>query len=256
MPSREDFTYWTYLHVEDLLALQNPVAEPQHPDELQFIIIHQTYELWFKLVLHELERLIAMLGADDARGATGLARRLHVIMRLLAQQVSVLETMSPQDFHGFRGFLGTASGLQSYQFREVEVLCGLRDENYLTFIKKHYDGHIWDNIERRLAVPSLREEWLSLLARQGVSDPITLYKNTDQHYDLYQLAEALLEFDELMLRWRFLHLQLVERIIGGKVMGTGGTAADTYLGHTLKYRVFDDLWDVRNRLTEEAKASY
>jgi tryptophan 2,3-dioxygenase len=243
----DDFTYGDYLHIKELLALQHPRSE--HPDELQFIIVHQAFELWFKLALFELERVQKAMDSDDAFGAARMLGRVHAIERLLAQQILILETMPPQDFHGFRTYLGTASGLQSYQFREMEVFSGLREERYLSFIEREYEGHDWPSIARHLDRPSLRETWQALLKRRGVEDVAGLYEDPGARYDLYLLAEALAEYDELFLRWRFLHIQLVERVIGGGVSGTGGTV-QPYLSETLKYRFFPGLWDARNTLTE------
>lgn len=249
MTGDDSFNYGRYLYLEQLLALQHPRSD--HPDELQFIIVHQAFELWFKLALFELDRVYSAMEADDAFGAARVLGRVHAIQRLLIQQIQLLETMPPQDFHGFRTYLGSASGLQSYQFREMEVFSGLREERYLNFIKREYEDHDWPPIARHLERPSLREVWRALLARRGVADVTALYEDPHAHYDLYLLAEALLEYDELFLRWRFLHIQLVERVIGGQVSGTGGTV-QPYLEETLKHRFFPGLWEVRNVLTERA----
>lgn len=243
----QDFTYGEYLYLDRLLDLQFPKTD--HPDELQFIVVHQAFELWFKLVLFELNRVRDAMDADDLRAATEVLRRVHVIQQLLGQQVTVLETMPPQNFHQFRGYLGSASGLQSFQFREIEVLSGLRDEKFLDFLERTYRDTDWPRIAAHLQKPSLRDTWRALLARLGVEDLTALYQNPGGHHDLYLLAEALYEYDQLFQRWRFLHVQLVNRVIGGHVEGTGGTA-QPYLDNTLKQHFFPGLWEVRNVLTE------
>ena len=249
MTEDNDITYGNYLRVPELLDLQHPLSEPQHPDELQFIIIHQAFELWFKLILFEMERAIAAMSDDNPPLATHVMRRITSIQGLLAHQISILSSMTPRDFHGFRGYLGTASGLQSYQFREMEVLSGLRDDEYQAFLKRNYVGDIWRNIERRYDQTPLNLAWADLLARRGIADLLDLYLEPSADHDIYQLAEELFKYDELMIRWRYLHIQLVERIIGGKSIGTGGGSMSD-MEATLKIRFFPALGEVRTRLTE------
>lgn len=247
-------TYGSYLGLDGLLALQRPLSEPAHHDELLFIVIHQVYELWFKQLLHELEAVVAALDDDDLLRVAKLFRRIHTIQRLLEEQVDVLETMTPQEFNAFRDHLNPASGFQSVQFREIEFLCGLGNAQTLEHVV--LDDAQRERLERRLDQPSLYDHVKALLARRGfavdssealVESYRTIYQDAENRYDLYLLLEDLIEFDERLLLWRGRHVRMVERMIGQK-RGTGGSPGVAYLERTLQYRFFPELWEVRTYL--------
>jgi tryptophan 2,3-dioxygenase len=248
-------TYGSYLRVPELLSLQRPLSDPPHHDELLFILIHQVYELWFKETLHELDAAVRFLDSDDLLKAGKAFRRIHAVQHILAAQVDVLETMTPQDFNAFRTGLNPASGFQSAQFREIEFRCGLRmPEEAL----RHLDVTPQEraNLERRLREPTLYDALKGHLARQGfdvsshdalVQTFRTIYENDEAHYALYLLLEDLIEFDERVRLWRGRHVLMVERMIGMKP-GTGGSLGVSYLQKTLQRRFFPELWEVRTVL--------
>jgi tryptophan 2,3-dioxygenase len=251
-PGEEGFTYEDYLRLPALLELQAPKSDPPEHDELQFIVVHQTYELWFKLILHELDEVAARIGRDDARGAARLLRRAGEIMRVLVAQIHVLETMLPADFLRFRDRLKPASGFQSAQFREVEFLLGLKDRALLRFFAPETDARA--RLERRLAAPSLGEAFFALLARRGLGEARlealrAIYREGATEADLLELAEALIDLDEQVTLWRFHHVRMAERVIGAKP-GTGGSEGVHYLAGTLaaKPHAFPELWEVRTLL--------
>jgi tryptophan 2,3-dioxygenase len=253
-------SYGSYLKVDDLLALQQPLSRPRHHDEMLFIIIHQVYELWFKQTLHELDALMAALDRDDLTRVAKHFRRIHAIQRLLEEQVDILETMTPQDFNQFRDNLNPASGFQSVQFRELEFACGLRRTEVLKWIE--LDDAQRARLELRLKQPSLYDRVKALLHRRGfpvetsaevVESYRRIYSNETAHYDLYLLLEELIEFDERFLLWRGRHVRMVERMIGQK-RGTGGSSGAQYLESTMAYRFFPELWEVRTYLGEGSYA--
>jgi len=262
-------TYGSYLQVPELLALQKCLSSPLHHDEPLFIIIHQVYELWFKLVLHELDSGITCLDRDDVAEASRLLRRVVEIQRLLVRQVSILETMRPQDFLGFRYHLNPASGFQSVQFREIEFALGLKEPDMLRHL-----NCLPEELERlrvRLAAPSLPDAVDALLVRRGFrrepepvpapdrrSQPedwrlkalVEVYEGPDRYAALIALCEVLVDIDECLALWRAHHIQMVERMIGAK-RGTGGSDGVGYLRGTLPKRAFPDLWRVRTHLGQE-----
>lgn len=268
-------TYGEYLQVSKLISLQHPESDPPHHDELLFIIIHQTYELWFKQLLHELDGVVAHLKAaaqdpnsrDAVYEAARLLRRCTEIMRVLVEQFTILETMLPTHFLAFRGKLRPASGFQSEQFREVEFLCGLKDERMLQHHKPSPD--MYAKLERRLREPSLRDVFFEALAalligseiRSATNDDerfdaraqavLSLYREERKYRDWIDVCERISEFDELIVSWRLRHIQMVERTIGVR-MGTGGSSGASYLKHTLDKKFFPELWEARSRLTEVA----
>lgn len=252
----ERLSYGSYLKVEDLLSLQQPVSRPEHHDEMLFIVIHQVYELWFKQLLHEMTAVMDALQRDDLLRVAKAFRRVHTIQRLLEQQVDVLETMTPQEFNQFRDNLNPASGFQSLQFREMEFVCGLRRLNTLKYLEMKPGQR--ELLERRAAEPSLYDRVKELLARRGfatgtsdelLKSMLEIYRHENRNYDLYMLLEDLIEFDERLLLWRGRHIRMVERMIGHK-RGTGGSSGASYLQHTLEFKMFPELWEVRTHLGE------
>lgn len=258
--SAQQLSYGGYLRVPELTNLQRLQSDPPQHDELLFIVIHQTYELWFKQLLHELDAVRATLDADDALEAFRLLHRCTEIQRVLVAQVAVLETMTPPDFLTFRDHLVPASGFQSAQFREIEYLSGLPDRRYLKTFEPGTPERA--RLEARLEEPSLRDAFFALLRRRGFDTPsgddeaaaaarqaglLRLYRAARTHADLFLLAERLIEYDELFWLWRVRHVQMVERVIGGR-RGTGGSEGAAYLRSTTERRYFPELWDVRTDL--------
>jgi len=241
--SEDEVTYPSYLALDELLQLQRPRSRPEHPDELLFIIVHQASELWFKLILHELNALIALIEARDTLGALSSVRRVNALVRIGPGQLSALETLPPQRFAQFRGYLGTSSGSQSVQFRAIEAMSGMRDAHFLQVLKQH--GEIAPLVKRALAKPTLQQLYDDLLAAEGVTLE-QVYSEQNQK-PLQMLAEGLLEYEQGFAMWRFLHVQLVERIIGPLTSGTGGTLGSKYLQQTINQRFFPKLWEVRSK---------
>jgi tryptophan 2,3-dioxygenase len=262
-------SYGDYLKVPDLLSLQKVLSSPAHHDEPLFIIIHQVYELWFKLVLHEVDAAAAHLRADRVGEATRLLRRVTEIQRLLISQVRILETMRPQDFLGFRYHLNPASGFQSVQFRELEFALGLKDPDIHAHLVSTPDETA--RLKQRLQAPSLADVFDEVLVRRGFpqepapSGPpggraqpeewrllalVRVYDDPEAHPDLLALSEVMVEMDECLALWRAHHVQMVERMIGSK-RGTGGSEGVAYLQSTLPKRAFPDLWRVRTRIGQE-----
>jgi aminocarboxymuconate-semialdehyde decarboxylase len=272
-PESGKLTYSSYLKVPELLQLQQPQSSPQHHDELLFIIVHQTYELWFKELLHDLDAVVANLqraaaapqSHDEVYEAARLLRRCTEITRVLVEQFTILETMLPTHFLAFRGLLEPASGFQSEQFREIEFLCGLKDEKMLRYHRPTPEAYA--SLKRRLEEPSLHDVFFGALQAMGKLLPQgesatekerfeararavhALYTDEPHHRDWIDVCERLTEFDELVVSWRLRHIQLVERIIGIR-MGTGGSAGTSYLKLTLDKKFFPELWEARTMLTE------
>lgn len=240
--------YGSYLAVDELLSLQRPrsltEAGTPHPDELLFIVVHQASELWFKVILHELAGLADSMAADDAGAALWRANRVNSLVRIVSAQLSALDTLPPQRFLQFRGYLGSSSGGQSAQFRAIEAASGIRDEHFIGHLNAH--GPVAPVIQDALARPTLEELFLDMLARAGTTFE-TLYTGPGPS-TLFFLAEALLEYDQQFARWRFVHVQLVERIIGPMTGGTGGSLGARYLAQTVTQRFFPVLWEARSRL--------
>ena len=233
--------YGAYLALPELLDLQRIQSQPPHPDELLFIVVHQASELWFRVLLHEMDQLEDAMAGDDAERALTSAMRINVLMRIVSQQLAALETLPPQRFLQFRGYLGTSSGSQSEQFRAIEARSGLRDEHFLAVLREH--GEIPPLVRDALARPGMQALFLGMVERAGLTLE-SLYL-AHEHSALFKLAESLLEYEQQFGQWRFLHVQLVERIIGPRTGGTGGTLGAKYLSNTLKSRFFPALWDVR-----------
>lgn len=273
-PTAPQLTYSDYLCVPELTSLQHPQSSPPHHDELLFIITHQTYELWFKLLLHELDAVVANLRAaaenpgsrDEVYEAARLLRRCTEVARILVQQFTILETMLPSHFLAFRGKLRPASGFQSEQFREIEFLCGLKDEKLLRLHEPTPEMHA--RLEQRLREPSLRDVFFAALAALGTMPAVKedatdaewfraraqaillLYRDERGHRDWIDVCERLTEFDELLVSWRLRHIQMVERTIGMR-MGTGGSSGASYLKGTLDKKFFPELWEARSLMNEE-----
>ncbi len=258
-------TYGGYLKVPELLRLQHLESDPPQHDETLFIIIHQVYELWFKQLLHEIDTVITMLRQGQVLAAHRLVRRCIEIERVLVAQIRVLETMTPMDFLTFRDRLMPASGFQSVQFREVEFACGLKDERYLRFFPLQSEEE--QRLRHRLAAPTLPDALDALLELRGfgeflpghpdlneqrVQALLRVYQQAELHYDLYLLAESLIEFDEMFMLWRLHHVKMVERMIGSK-MGTGGSSGAAYLRSTTDKQFFPALWEVRSYFSTQGQ---
>ena len=249
-------SYGSYLRVEDLLQQQVLVSDPAAHDELLFITVHQVYELWFKQMLHELTAARDRMLAGDAYLPRKALQRVHVIARVLIQQIQVLETMTPQDFLAFRAHLSPASGFQSVQFRELEFLSGARDPAYVERMRQASTAE-QERMWRRLDEPSLWDAFLRLVEMRGLPMSDEEQRRASllqiaraqpfEHADLWDLAEGLLEHDSLASQWRSRHVDMVERQIGTK-SGTGGSSGAPYLRTRLAVRYYPELWELRSYL--------
>jgi tryptophan 2,3-dioxygenase len=260
-------TYAGYLQLDLLLSAQKPLSNPVSHDEMLFIIIHQTTELWFKLTLHELRAAIRYVQADDLEPSFKILARVKHIQAQLVSQWGVLETLTPTEYGQFRHVLGPASGFQSPQYRLVEFLLGNKDARMLE-VHRQSPG-AYEDLSKALRAPSLYDEFLRHLGRRGMPVPddvlnrdVTqppphsaalravfrrIYEEPTRFWDAYEMAEKLVDMDEQFALWRFRHLKVVQRIIGHK-RGTGGTAGAGYLKHLIDLTFFPDLWDVRTEL--------
>ena len=258
-------TYGDYLALEPILSAQHPISD--HHDEMLFIIIHQTKELWLKQVIHELKlskRLIRANALVEVHKSLSRVSRIQAVMTL---SWDVLSTLTPADYSSFRAVLGSSSGFQSAQFRQVEYLLGLKDGDHLRF---HVDGSATHRaLAEALREPSLWDEANAALAREGFDLPgdvlqrdwsqayrpseaveagwAGIYRDTTRYWALYQLAEKLVDIDDAFATWRHKHALTVERIIGRK-RGTGGTDGVAYLQSTVAKRAFPELWSLRTRV--------
>ena len=255
-------TYNAYLHIEELLALQQPKSIGPEHDEMLFIIIHQVYELWFKELLHELDYLMALLRQADLHRALHTLRRMLTILKTVVSQIDILETMTPLEFNSFRGFLESASGFQSFQFRELEFALGYKRAGIL----HHFEGTPFiDRLQVRYEKPTLWDAFLEFLSGRGYTPPpdarsrevtaaispskevqkllLRIYR---EDAALSRLCERLVDLDEGLQEWRYRHVKMVERTIGAK-KGTGGSPGAKYLHTTLK-PFFPDLWAIRTDL--------
>lgn len=258
-------TYGDFLKLDTLLNLQETFQDPPERDELLFIVIHQVCELWLKLMYHELRAIRACLHEGDLNGAHKSLARVKAILEQLIDAWKVLLTMTVTDYVAFRDALGVGSGFQSWGYRRVEFIMGNKDAAH---IKTHaHDAKAVAELEKVLAEPALYDEVLALLARNGwnvpqellVRDPRepygghdgvveiwrTVYTRPQDHWDLYDLAEKLMDVEGLFQRWRFDHMSAVQRIIGHQP-GTGGSSGVGYLKAALNLRFFHDLYEVRN----------
>lgn len=259
-------TYATYLNIDQLLELQRPRSSPAEHDEMLFIVIHQTYELWFRLMLHELDKVCRDFSSNDLFGAIHTWKRLRTIMKTLVTQVDILETMTPMSFTSFRDRLEDSSGFQSAQFREFEFLLGAKRPEMMKPCEKDPVG--CERIRKRLVGRSVVDHFYDFLEHRGVEIPLELRdkpveKSTQPNaevqegiYRLYKspqdadvviLFESMTDFDEGQQEWRYRHVKLVERTIGNK-QGTGGSLGVEFLKKSLFQPVFPDLWAIRHRL--------
>ena len=261
----EGMSYGDYLHLDTLLSAQAPLSE--EPDELLFITIHQVKELWLKLLNRELDAVIAHVRADELQPAFKGTARINRIQEQLIQAWTVLSTMTPSDYLRFRPYLGRSSGFQSWQYRLVEFKLGAKDA--VKMAPHRHRGDIAGPLEAAYRAPGLYDEALRLLARRGYAIPpevldrdVTqpyaahpaveaaweeIYRHSDEHFDLYELAEELVDLEDSFQQWRFRHMKTVERIIGMR-SGTGGSSGVGYLRHALEKYFFPELWSVRTKL--------
>jgi tryptophan 2,3-dioxygenase len=247
-------TYADYLKLDQLLSAQQPLSELH--DEMLFVIIHQTKELWMKQLLHELKLAIPLVEEGRIAEAYKAMARISRIQAVMTLSWDVLSTLTPVDYLKFRNVLGTSSGFQSAQFREIEFRLGLKEPSFVN----HYDEGSADRerLERALSEPSLRDAAVGALERAGfdVGDRsveslgqawLKVYRDADRWFELYELAEKLVDIDDALAAWRHKHVLTVERIIGNRP-GTGGSAGAPYLRATLEKRVFPELWALRTEL--------
>ena len=263
-PESAAVTYATYLKIDELLALQQPrSAGPEH-DEMLFIVIHQVYELWFKELLHEIDRVAALLTADDSARTQHTLKRILSILKVLVAQLDILETMTPLEFLSFRSRLEAASGFQSDQFRQIEFTLGLKSSRAVERFPADTRARL--ALYRRFGEPTLWDAFMHYLSREGyevprdhlardVTAPIephadiqailtTIYRRDPKNAEL---CERLVDLDEGFQEWRYRHVKMVERTIGAK-RGTGGSSGAEYLRSTVGRNLFPDLWEIRGQL--------
>lgn len=260
-------SYNKYLRVPDLIQLQNCLSDPAHHDEMLFITIHQSYELWFKQILHEIDAAIQFLNSDRPIMATRAMQRVASIEQVLVQQIHILETMTPISFLGFRDQLNPASGFQSMQFREIEMSSGLKDAAILNNFRD--DSFAYERLEKRFNGETLTDALYSFLRRRGHDAPqddpqtgeqerlkaygrrtrviLEILTHFEARHDEYQLIDALITHDEYFSLWRFHHVKMVERMVGTK-KGTGGSEGVGYLRKTLDKKFYPEMWEARTYL--------
>ena len=262
-----NMTYGDYLQLDALLSCQRTLSDPPHHDELLFIIIHQTTELWFKLVVHELTAALDAVEVSDLQRASKILARVKHIQGQLYDQWGVLATLTPSEYTQFRDVLGTSSGFQSVQYRSVEFLLGNRDPQMLTVHASRPADHA--RLAAILERPSLYDAFLAYLARQGLPVPAevlgrdtrqphtphdgvvdvfrTIYQAPESYWPAYEMAETLLDVEEQFSLWRFRHMKVVQRVIGFK-RGTGGSSGVSFLKKMVDHVFFPELWSVRTTL--------
>jgi len=238
-----DIDYPSYLALDELLALQRPLSKPEHPDELLFIVVHQSSELWFKVLLRDLDTLADALIKRNAGLALWQLQRVNGLMRIVSSQLSSLALLPPQHFAAFRANLGTSSGSQSVQFRAIEAASGLREPWFVELLEQQ--GGVPEIVRRWLDRPSLQDMFLDFLRKEGTSlEQLYLGPGPTMHFFI---AEALLEYEMEFGQWRFMHAQLVERMLGPGTAGTGGSTGASMLHRTTNIRYFPRLAEVRAR---------
>jgi len=262
-------SYDSYLHLDTLLGAQQPLSEPANHDEMLFIIQHQVSELWFKLVLHELDAAIECLQQEEIARSIKILKRIKQVQHQLINQWSVLSTLTPSEYVEFRGVLGTASGFQSPQFRILEFRLGNKDRSMLPIFKHHLD--YYRKLKLALESPSLYDEFLRYLYRVGHRVPVekidrdwteryelhpgvvdvfrVIYEHPDQYWAAYEVSEHLVDIETNFQAWRFHHMKTVERIIGNK-KGTAGTSGVKWLRKSLDVSFFPELTEVRTHIGE------
>jgi tryptophan 2,3-dioxygenase len=257
-------TYEQYLSLDALLSLQQPRSDGPEHDEMLFIVIHQVYELWFKELLHELDRVVTLLRSDESHRAQHTLRRILTILKVLVAQLDILETMTPLEFLSFRVRLEAASGFQSNQFRQLEFLLGIKSVAALARFPEGSQGRLV--LERRYREPTVWDGFLHYLSREGYPIPATQLtrdyaRPLEATSEIQQIllniyrrdvkntgiCERLVDLDEGFAEWRYHHLRMVERTIGSKP-GTGGSRGAAYLRTTLGSNLFPDLWEIRAQL--------
>jgi tryptophan 2,3-dioxygenase len=236
-------TYSDFLRLQELLALQDDIGG--EPDALFFVGIHQSYEIWFKIIIRALEGARDALETDDADDAVYWLRRVAAAEDVLLAQLPALETLSPARFKRIRENLGNSSGFESAQFREIEFLSGLKDATYLDSVC--FDPSDRERLQRRLAEPSLREVFTAFCARRGSTDLVAVTADESTDPLVLRLVDRLLDHDSRFAQWRATHAVVVERVIGRK-HGTGGSDGVGYLRGTTEKRFFPELWEVRSYL--------
>ena len=257
-------TYSSYLKIDELLSLQQPLSDGPEHDETLFIVIHQVYELWFKQMLHEVGYLKGLLEKGDVPRALHTMKRILTILKVVVAQIDILETMTPLEFLSFRERLESGSGFQSFQFREFEFVLGWKN---VTALGRYPEGSEHRRrLERRLAEPTLWDSFLRFLARQGHPIPAeALSRDVTKSIEpieslrpvlvsIYRsdpmanvLCERMVDLDEGVQEWRYRHVKMVQRTIGTK-RGTGGSEGAAYLMTTLNKAMFPDLWTIRTEL--------
>jgi tryptophan 2,3-dioxygenase len=256
-------TYASYLKVDELLSLQQPRSEGEH-DEMLFIVIHQVYELWFKELLHEFDRVRRLLEDDEPHRAQHTLKRILTILKVMVAQLDILETMTPLEFISFRQRLEAASGFQSDQFRQIEFLLGVKSEQAIRRFPEGSRARV--ELERRYHEPTVWDAFLRYLSREGYGVPQALLArdvvapvepSTDVQQivvEVYrrdtknaELCERLVDLDEGVQEWRYRHAKMVERTIG-RNPGTGGSTGAAYLRETVGRPIFPDLWEIRSQL--------
>jgi tryptophan 2,3-dioxygenase len=258
-------SYAQYLGLDKLLDAQHPLSY-EH-DEMLFIVIHQVSELWMKLCLHELNTVVDCVRRDDLGPTFKMLARVSTIQQQLLQAWDVLATITPYDYSAFRNTLGRSSGFQSAQYRLLEFLIGNKNADLIEVFRA--DPPTYELLERALRAPSLYDEVLALLSRRGLDVPpqaidrdfsqpyeaskqvaaawLSVYHNSVKDWDLYELAERLVDLDYKFQLWRFTHVKTVERIIGYK-RGSGGTSGVAYLTKALDLKFFPELWTIRTSM--------
>lgn len=267
MPNHS-MTYAEYLSLDKVLDAQHPLSDPEHHDELLFIIQHQTTELWFKLMIHELRSAIKSIQTDHLDESFKVLARVKHIQAQLFNQWAVLATLTPSEYIEFRDVLGTASGFQSEQFRTAEFLLGNKNKKMVGLHTDDAPAHA--RLDAALNTPSLYDEFLRHLHRRGLPVPQeiierdvteryaqshpgvievfkTIYADPKAHWDAYEMCEKLVDIDEQYSLWRFRHMVTVRRVIGFKT-GTGGSSGVDFLKRTVEILFFPELWDVRTEL--------
>ena len=253
--------YGNYLKIDELLSLQHPRSEGPEHDEMLFIVIHQVYELWFKELLHEIDRVRTLLEQDEPHRVQHTLKRVLTILKVMVAQLDILETMTPLEFLTFRERLEAASGFQSDQFRQLEFTLGIKSEHAIARFQPGTRARV--ALERRYLEPTVWDAFLRYLSREGYSvppaqlerDPVAPVQSSPEMQrilvDIYrndsknaELCERLVDLDEGMQEWRYRHVKMVERTIGTK-RGTGGSTGAAYLRSTLAQPIFPDLWEIR-----------